>query len=762
MGSRYGLVPLVVVAMVFIAASPVCWLLSEIHENGDVISIDYPNAVLYQEIFPFHRYASAYMTQGVLPLWNPRLHCGTPFAADFSHGVFQPLNMLFLVLPTGRALAALAFVSLTLSGVFFVLLGRALGLSYPASLVGAVIFAFSGASLAASSRPDLGAVVAWATLAFWGLREFKNTGRYGPVAIVGVACALMILAGGWALATIFFVFIGAYGLLLSYHDPRDVPVPRVWAAVVALAIALGLSAIQWGISLPWLFERASPWETFWRHDLSAQAPTDLAGLIRQCVASQPETLPRVAYVGIAALVLAPAGFFYQRHKRDVWFFAACIPAGFGLVIAPPASLAPVAPLFAYPAVLGLSVLAAMGAHRILSGRRGNPVWHVGLLTLVVAVVLFVLVEPIGRSAIVVCVVMLLPALALRIAWVGRISATAIACLLFFDLTVANTNKYAHPLQDAPQCYTVYDDLLTAAEERAYGGRTLVSTHPLNKALPETIAMIYAIYSAGGAHVPLTAPEVTWWNSVYGREDGVEVRPHRKLMDVMAVRALVLGQGGKLDVDSIRDPDGALSEVTRQDGARLVSNARALPRALFVPESTPVDGVQGAIEVIQSDNFDPLRTATVDLQAGGIESLVRSHGPVPGAAPAITVSGNTAALGADAGGASRVPIDPSTITEPTCEIVSVTATNIVLEVATPRAGISVLNDLHAPGWRATLDGITVPILRVNGLFRGVATPPGMHTIAFTYQPWGFYMGTAISLVTLVALVGFGLRMLWRVA
>ena len=766
MGSRYSLLPLFFVALVFIGASPVCWLLSEIHQDNDVVSIDYDNAVLYQKIFPFHRYASAYMAHGVVPLWNPRLHCGAPFAADFSEGIFDPLNAVFLALPTERALAAVAFLSLSLSGIFFVLFGRALGLSYPASLVGGVVFAFSGASLAASSRPAFAGVLAWTALAFWALREFKNTGRHAPMVLLGVACALMVLAGGWALVAVFWVVLSLYALILFYHGAEDVPLPRASAIVVVIATALGLSAIQWGMSIPWLLERAAPWDTFWRYDVAAQSPADLASLLRQLLASQPGTVPRLVYVGVAALVLAPIGLFYQGHKRDVWFFALSVPVGFGMIVAPPTeALSAVAPLFAYPAVFALSVLAAMGTHRLLGGRRGNPVWHVGIVVLLTAAVLFMLIEPLGRSTIVVCVVLLVPALLVRNRWVGRIGAAGLAFLLFFDLTVANANKYAHPLQDAPQCYTVYDDLLTMTEERALGARTLISTHPLTKALPENIAMIYAMYSAGGSHIPLTAPEVAWWSALTagaGANESAGVKPSRRLLDVMAVRALLLGHGGSVDLDRFDDPDGALKEITRQDGLRLAINERALPRALFVPESTPVDGVDGALEVIQGNHFNPTQTATVDLQAGGIESLVRTQGPVPGAAPRITVMPNTGTLAAGTGPPLPPTEDPRSIAEPTCAIRSMSSTQIVLDVATPRAGITVLNDLHAPGWRATLDGTSMPILRVNGLFRGIATPPGRHTIAFSYRPLGFYAGAALSLFSLMVLAGFGLRLLWRVA
>ncbi len=757
-GSRYSLVPLFLIALLLIVGAPVCWLLSEIHPESDVVSIDYENAILYQKTFPFHRYTSAYMNQGVLPLWNPRLYCGTPLLADFSNGLFQPLNTVFLMLPTGRAMAAHAFLALCLSGFFFVLFCRALGLSYVASLVGGVALAFSGAALAASTRPTLAGVFAWAPMAFWALREFKNTGRMANIVLLGIACALMILSGGWALAAVMLMFLALYAVMLFYHVTDDVPLPRFTAIAALLATALGLSAIQWAPSLPWLLERAEPWTVFWRHDLAAQTPADLSALLRQMLAAQPGTLPRLVYAGIAVVLLIPAGLFYQHHRRDVWFFALAAPAAFAfMVYFDSAALGQAARLAAFPAVFSMCALAAMGMHRLTGGRRGNPVWHVGIVVFAVACGLFVLTEPLVRSTIILFVVVVFPALLIRHRWVARISACSIAFLLFFDLTVANTNKFGHPFQDAPACYTLYNDLFSVAEERSLGARTLISSHPLNKAMPDNIAMIYAMYSAGGSHVPLTAVETVWWDALTPDPDAApEDAPTRRLLDVMSVRAVLHGQGGGIDPKAFDDPEGALENSLEQDGTRLIINDAALPRVYFVPGWVPVDGIQGALELIRDPAFDPTQRAMVDLQARGIESLFQADPSATSAPPAVAAVPNTATIPA------KLPDMPPPPTHVETKIASATTSSVTLHVSTPTPGITILSDTFAPGWIATLDGTAVPILRANGLFRGVATPPGHHTIVFTYRPVGLVAGAALSFLTLIVLMIFGLRALFRLA
>jgi len=74
-----------------------------------------------------------------------------------------------------------------------------------------------------------------------------------------------------------------------------------------------------------------------------------------------------------------------------------------------------------------------------------------------------------------------------------------------------------------------------------------------------------------------------------------------------------------------------------------------------------------------------------------------------------------------------------------------------EAAVP--SVLVLAENYYPGWQAQLDGRPVKTMRVNYNQRGVAVPPGKHTIVFSYQPRPVQLGIMISLLTLVALFGW---------
>ena len=77
----------------------------------------------------------------------------------------------------------------------------------------------------------------------------------------------------------------------------------------------------------------------------------------------------------------------------------------------------------------------------------------------------------------------------------------------------------------------------------------------------------------------------------------------------------------------------------------------------------------------------------------------------------------------------------------------------MEVKTESAApaILILSANHYPGWRASVDGRSVDVIRVNYNLRGVAVPAGNHLVTFVYRPKSVLFGLLISLSTLAALL-----------
>ena len=69
--------------------------------------------------------------------------------------------------------------------------------------------------------------------------------------------------------------------------------------------------------------------------------------------------------------------------------------------------------------------------------------------------------------------------------------------------------------------------------------------------------------------------------------------------------------------------------------------------------------------------------------------------------------------------------------------------IVADVDATADALLVQNDTFFPGWKATVDGRSVPVVRANFLFRGIAVPRGHHTIRIFYEAPGARVGTLAS-------------------
>lgn len=70
-----------------------------------------------------------------------------------------------------------------------------------------------------------------------------------------------------------------------------------------------------------------------------------------------------------------------------------------------------------------------------------------------------------------------------------------------------------------------------------------------------------------------------------------------------------------------------------------------------------------------------------------------------------------------------------------------------------AGVLTLTDAYSRGWRATVDGRTVPVLKVDGAFRGVCLDgPGEHRVEFVYRPPHWNVALALAATGLIGLAG----------
>lgn len=82
-----------------------------------------------------------------------------------------------------------------------------------------------------------------------------------------------------------------------------------------------------------------------------------------------------------------------------------------------------------------------------------------------------------------------------------------------------------------------------------------------------------------------------------------------------------------------------------------------------------------------------------------------------------------------------------------EIHNYQSSEIKLSTETKNDSFLVLLDTYYPGWKAKIDGRSIPVYRTNHAFRGISVPAGRHEIVFYYRPDSLLYGLIVSLISI---------------
>jgi len=94
-----------------------------------------------------------------------------------------------------------------------------------------------------------------------------------------------------------------------------------------------------------------------------------------------------------------------------------------------------------------------------------------------------------------------------------------------------------------------------------------------------------------------------------------------------------------------------------------------------------------------------------------------------------------------------PLDPPGA-DGTVRFRSYEADSMALDVTSSGSALLVLSELYYPGWRATVNGHSVEIRKVDGALRGILVPSGKSQVVLEYVPMSFYLGAGLSGLTAI--------------
>jgi len=691
---------------------------------------------LFRLFIPDAAFLLECIREGELPLWLPYTRLGQPFAATIQAQAFYPPRILSVLMAGpvwGITLEHLMHVLIAFCGAW--LAARRMGARWLGALVAGGVFAFGGAFTQLASQQNVLCSYAWTGFMAAAAVSVGRMPGLRSAAWFALATALSFLAGSPETV----LWQGAMSLALAWgYRPRSRPtrgVTQLGAVVVASLWGLAIAAIVVFPAAEYARESRALGPTdvlAWSARLS-----DLASLVfvgaNWPVDASPEGQGFVLTLAVGCLAMLLAGLALSRRTlRRKLLPVILVAAGFAVLslghrFLPSEVVLGFFPfkLFRYPAKYTLllaflvPVLGGRGLGllqvRVARGKLGlrGPIQWV-LATFAGGAVAGVLAAILGaRSAIpgIAFATLFASAGALVTRLPHRVAVTVVAALIGIELAVIHF-VCGPPLTADAERLSAPSQLAAAIRDQG-GGRLSAEA----VAEPDASSVVPFIESSRDALVLKRNVEERL-TSFEGYEAPaprrhVEAmnRPTRALYDLAGVTWFLAGTRRFSDLEETGPA---------QDGRPGLYRSRtALPRAFVVHEVRAVSEQQ-ALEALRDPETEFGSVAFVEVPDGGVELSTES------------CEGSTAT------------------------IVEQRLSRMTLEVEACGAGLLVVTDSWAPGWRARIDGADVPMLRTDYLFRGVPVTGGRQRVEVRYLPGSFVAGLVVSLGALASAVGVLVR------
>jgi hypothetical protein len=714
---------------------------------------------LYAQMIPWRKAVQFAISHGEWPLWNRFILSGTQLAAAAQPAAYSPFTLIACLLPVAHSITFSAALTFFLAGLGAFLFARELGCRESAALCAAAGWMYAGA-MAFFVLWSLGSSWALFPLVLFATRRCVHTPGIRAAAILTTILTLLLLAGHPETAFHVVVCGALYGGIELLTVRREV-VRVLSGAAAAGAIALLLAAIY----LMPMFEAApQTMEHQFRTggyreqargvaigESGARILTDVFPHLRGrwWMGKVPHWVPLETSSAGSIIVALAAYALIRVRRRDVAFFGSL--ALFGMLCG--AGWSPLAvamqklPLFditlnerfSFAAALSLVILAVLGIEHALRTHDRALAYVLATATLLFAGGAFL----IDRLHV---MEDKLPEWGVYTLF-GELACLGIAAVVVMSaLGIARSRSLAaggnekdnpatkHRETAQPHNLVTASLLLLIAAQRWLAGYDIYPTLPayaayppipILRSIPKNAAEPFRIVGRAHALVPGTS-------ALYELEDvrGYEAMTFSRYVatydawcthqpvwfnrvdDLTKPFLSMLNVRYAIASDNLPAPEG-WRRVAVQRGAELLENMRVFPRA-FVPShvvfATPFDDIIKAITAAPDFHERAWIEAPLEKGERGNE-------------------GTVAAVRRESG-------------------------DLLIDAATAAGAWVVITEPAWDGWRVYIDDRRVGHFYANAAFIGVYVPAGGHQIRLTYLPQSFVRGRAISLSTLVLLLGGG--------
>lgn len=693
------------------------------------------------QIYPWRHLAIEIWKTGQVPLWNPYTFSGNPLLANYQSAVLSPLNILFFALPFVDAWSILVLLQPLLAGLFMYLFTRSLRISKVGSLISSISFMFCGFITTWMGYATLGYAILFLPLSLFCIEKYYGTNKIIFLILLSLTLPLSFFSGHFQISLYFLIGIISF-IVYKLMVTKNILNTLYLILYAIFGLLLTMPQILPSIELYLQSFRSSFFQ-------SGGIPIEyLPTLLAPDFFGNPITRNTWfgnyaewnGYVGLLPLMLAFYGILRIKKPQTFFFLV------FGLIALILAINNPISTLIQnlHIPVLSTSsinriivlfsfsfaVLAGLGFDQLFFDIKNKNKKAILILLGLFGVLYSILWLAVFKK-------IFIPTASIDIARRNLILPTS----LFFASTISialvmifRKIKYYKVLYSffvlGFLILGTFDMLRFAMKWQAFDPKNLVfPSFSTTQAFSKISGFDRVFGNLGGeATVYYHLPSVEGYDALYNKRYGQFIgymekgefigsnwsvvsfpknSPNtEKAINLLNMKYLVhkLADDGASWTFPVWTHPKQFILIYEDKFYKFYENNNAFPHAFLVGEYRIIKDPKQILETIFSNDFDSRR------------EIILENDP--------KITGTKEGIG-DA------------------QIVDYQHNSLNISVVAKRDGLLFLSENYNNGWKASIDGKEVPILRADYTFEAIVIRKGKHSVKFWYDPWSFKLGVYLA-------------------
>jgi len=709
------------------------------------------------QIYPWRYLAIDICRQGQVPLWNSYAFSGNPLLANYQSGVLSPLNILFFVFPFVDAWSILVLLQPLFAGLFTYLFVRSLKVSKTGSLISSVSFMFCGFITSWMGYATLGYAILFLPLSLFCVEKYYETKKNIFLLLLSLTLPLSFFSGHFQISLYFLAAILSY-IFYKFTVNKSVRDALRVIIFVFFGLLLIMPQVLPSVELYFNSFRSSLFQA------SGIPISYLPSILAPDFFGNPVTRNTWfghyaewnAYIGVLSFMLAIYSLLRIKKHQILFFFIFGI---LSLILAIDSQVSILIQNLHVPILstsimsraivlfsFAFAVLAGFGFDQFLSdiktaNKKFILIWIgvfgfiFGMLWLAVFQNLFIPLDKIN------------------VARQNLILPTALYLALFILIVFAillGRMRYKKVLYGfltlGILVLVTFDLLRFAIKWQAFDPKNLAfASFSTTKAFSD-ISGFNRVFGNLGGEVSMyyKLPSIEGYDALYSKRYGQFIgyieegnllnsswsvvnfpknsKNTPKAMNLLDIKYIVhklADDGASWTLPVWTYPANQFNLVYEDNYYKFYQNNNVFPHVFLVGKYRVIENDEQILKTLFSEDFD-LRNEIVLENDPGLEMKDGNIGEA--------------------------------------KIISYQSNNMEILVNSQSRALLFLSENYNNGWKASVDGEIVSILRADYTFRAIEVKEGKHNVKFWYDPWSFKLGLILAigggvgiLITLLVLI-----------